>query len=68
MHGVLIGAILGMAAVCFAGAYRSWRNWQNTDPRKRPARGLALFVTGLQVLLGIAAGLSGLFFLLAEPG
>lgn len=67
MDGVLIGAILGMAAVCFLGAWRSWHNWKATKQSARPAKGLAMVVTGLQVLLGLVAALVGLFFLLAEP-
>ncbi|MBX3473105.1 MAG: hypothetical protein KF754_01840 [Planctomycetes bacterium] len=67
MHGVLIGAILGMAAVCFLGAWRYWANWRGTVAGRKPARGLALFVTALQVLLGVAAAVIGLFFLLASP-
>lgn len=67
MHGVLIGAILGMGAVCFAGAYRSWRNWAGASPKARPPRWLALFVICAQVALGLGAIVCGLFFLLAEP-
>lgn len=67
MDGVLIGAILGMAAVCFLGAWRSWHNWRAAKPTARPARLLAMVVTGLQVLLGLVAAVAGLFFLLANP-
>ncbi|MBE7491855.1 MAG: hypothetical protein HS108_08915 [Planctomycetes bacterium] len=64
MDGILVGAILGMAAVCFGGAWRSWHNWKSARPQARPARGLALVVVGLQVALGVGAALLGLFFLL----
>jgi len=67
MHGVLIGAILGMGAVCFAGAWRSWRNWTGASPKGRPPRWLALFVIGAQIGLGLTAIVCGLFFLFADP-
>lgn len=61
MHGLLVGAIFGMAAVAFMGAWRSVRNWRSSA--RRPARALLVVQVGLQVLLGLLCVLFGLWFL-----
>lgn len=66
MNGILIGAILGMAFVCFAGALRSHRNWAGTAPGRRPPRAMAWFVILAQIALGLAAATLGIFFLVAQ--
>ncbi|KAA0211106.1 hypothetical protein EDM80_12145 [bacterium] len=65
MHGLLSGAILGIAFIAFAGAARSWRNWKQSDEGARPPRILMVLSLLLQVLLGALAAAFGLWFALA---
>lgn len=62
MHGILVGAILGMAALAFLGAARSLRAWRGSKPR--PALWVALLPIGLQVALGLGGLVFGFWFLL----
>ncbi|MBK8206722.1 MAG: hypothetical protein IPK87_07975 [Planctomycetes bacterium] len=62
MHGLLVGGVLGMAAVAFMGAFRSGRNWQTSA--RRPARAVMIVQVALQVMLGLACVVFGLWFLL----
>lgn len=62
MHGLLVGGVLGMAAVAFMGAFRSVRNWQTSA--RRPARAVMIVQVALQVMLGLACVVFGLWFLL----
>ncbi len=62
MHGLLVGGVFGMAAVAFMGAFRSVRNWQTSS--RRPARAVMLVQVTLQVVLGLACVVFGLWFLL----
>lgn len=60
MHGLLVGAIFGMAFIAFMGAWRSVQNWRGS--RQRPNRVLMFIQVGLQVALGIAAVVFGIWF------
>lgn len=60
MHGVLVGAILGMAVVAFMGAWRTVRNWRQS--KARPARWVMALQVGLQVLLGLVCVVVGLWY------
>lgn len=51
-----------MAAVAFMGAFRSVRNWQTSA--RRPARAVMMVQVALQVLLGLACVIFGLWFML----
>ncbi len=62
MHGVLTGAILGMAMIAFMGAYRSVANWRGS--KRRPAKWAITIQVGLQVFLGLCCLVFGLWFLL----
>lgn len=62
MHGVLVGAVLGMAVLAFVGAGRSLRAWRGSKPR--PPLGVALVPMILQVILGVGCLVFGLWFLL----
>jgi hypothetical protein len=59
MHGLVSGAILGVAAIAFMGAYRSVSNWNNSA--KRPPGWVLAIQVGLQVALGITAAIFALF-------
>jgi hypothetical protein len=63
MHGVIVGAILGIAFIAFVGAGRSVRNWKAS--KKRPPVWLLGLQVGLQVALGIVAAAFALYFMLA---
>jgi hypothetical protein len=62
MHGLLVGAVLGMGAIAFMGAVRSFRNWRGSADR--PGRWVMWLQVGLQVLLGVGCVVFGLWFLL----
>jgi hypothetical protein len=62
MHGVMVGAVFGMAFIAFAGARRSVRNWQTS--RRRPGKALLYIQVGLQVAIGFICLIVGLYFLL----
>lgn len=62
MHGVLTGAILGMAMIAFMGAYRSVANWRGS--KRRPAKWAITIQVGLQVFLGLCCLVFGLWLLL----
>lgn len=62
MHGVLVGAVFGMAVIAFVGAWRSVRNWRNSA--RRPARWVLGLQVGLQVMIGVVCVLFGLWFLI----
>jgi formate hydrogenlyase subunit 3/multisubunit Na+/H+ antiporter MnhD subunit len=62
MHGVLVGAVFGMAVIAFMGAWRSLRNWRNSA--RRPARWVVGLQVALQVALGAVCVAFGLWFLL----
>lgn len=62
MHGMVLGAILGVAAIAFMGAYRSIDNWKNT--RRRPPVWVLGLQVGLQVLLGLISLIFGLWIML----
>jgi heme/copper-type cytochrome/quinol oxidase subunit 3 len=64
MHGVLVGAIFGMGFIAFTGAWRSVQNWRSS--KQRPSKVLLGIQVGLQVLIGVACVLFGLWFLLFE--
>ena len=65
MYGLVVGGLLGMSAVSFAGAYRSWRNW-NTS-KKRPPRGFMMVVVISQVVIGIVCLFTGALLLAEGP-
>ncbi|MCA8917807.1 MAG: hypothetical protein KDB68_16580 [Planctomycetes bacterium] len=58
MHGIISGAILGVAVIAFIGVYRSIGNWKTT--KRRPPGWVLGIQVGLQLLLGFVA----LFFAL----
>jgi phosphate/sulfate permease len=62
MHGLVVGAILGVGAIAFVGAYRSVNNWK-TSSRRPPAWVIAIQV-GLQIALGITAAMFAIYFML----
>lgn len=61
MHGVLVGAVFGMAVIAFVGGWRSLRNWRNSV--RRPARWVVGLQVALQVALGVVCVAFGLWFL-----
>jgi hypothetical protein len=61
MHGVLVGAILGMGAIAFMGAWRSFAIWRGSS--RRPARVVMILQVALQIALGLACFVFGLWFL-----
>jgi len=65
MHGVLVGAVFGMAFIAFLGAWRSVRNWRMS--KRRPGPVLVSIQVGLQVLVGVVCVLFGLYFLFVGP-
>jgi hypothetical protein len=65
MHGVLVGAVFGMAVLAFIGAWRSVQFWRGS--KRRPHRWVLYIQVGAQVLLGLAALVFGIWFLLFEP-
>ncbi|MCZ7607253.1 MAG: hypothetical protein M5U25_14525 [Planctomycetota bacterium] len=62
MHGLVVGAILGVAAIAFIGAWRSINNWK-TSSRRPPAWVLVIQV-GLQIALGVTAAVFAIYFML----
>ncbi len=62
MHGVLVGAVLGMGVIAFVGAARTVRNWRGSAVR--PALWVLVLQVGLQVILGLGCLLFGTWFLL----
>ncbi len=62
MHGVITGAILGMGALALMNAVRGVRAWQ-TSERRPPVWAISVSVA-LQVVLGLAAIVFGIWFAL----
>jgi hypothetical protein len=62
MHGVLVGAVLGMGVLAFLGAMRTRRNWLTS--RERPPAVVMWTQVALQVALGAACIMFGTWFLL----
>lgn len=60
MHGLLVGAVFGMAAVAFMGAWRSVRNWRTS--KMRPARWVMVLQVALQALMGATCVVVGIWF------
>jgi hypothetical protein len=63
MHGVIVGAILGVAFMGFMGAYRSVRNWSNS--KRRPPVWVLAVQVGLQAALGLVALIYAIYFMVA---
>jgi hypothetical protein len=65
MQGLLTGAVFGMAFLAFVGAYRSVQYWRGS--KRRPHKWVLYTQVGAQVVLGLAALVFGIWFLLFEP-
>lgn len=65
MHGILVGAVFGMALIAFVGARRSVQYWRNS--KRRPPVWVLYLQVGAQGLIGLTALVFGIWFLLFEP-
>ena len=63
MHGLIVGAILGVAFMGFMGAYRSVRNWKAT--KRRPPVWVLAIQVGLQAALGLVSLTYAIYFMVA---
>ncbi|MCB9893186.1 MAG: hypothetical protein H6839_01905 [Planctomycetes bacterium] len=62
MHGLIVGAILGVAFMGFMGAYRSVRTWKSV--KRRPPVWVLGIQVGLQVALGVVALVYAIYFMI----
>jgi len=62
MHALLVGAILGMAAVACTGAWRTWRAWRGSADRRGRIR--VYLQVAMQLALGLACMAFGIWFVL----
>ncbi|MEE9312059.1 MAG: hypothetical protein V3V10_06550 [Planctomycetota bacterium] len=63
MHGLITGGIIGMGFLALMAAWRTVRNYRNATAK--PAKVIFVFQVALQVAIGLAAIVAGVFFMLA---
>ncbi|MCF6228614.1 MAG: hypothetical protein L3J82_08165 [Planctomycetes bacterium] len=63
MHGLITGGIMGMGFLALMAAWRTVRNYR--DAQAKPAKVVFILQVALQVAIGFAAIVAGVFFMLA---
>jgi hypothetical protein len=61
MHGMLVGAVFGMAVIACVGAWRSVQYWRNS--KRRPPVWVLYLQVGAQLLIALVAAAFGVWFL-----